>query len=58
MAKNGARRGLSPRDRSGGCFLRDVVSAAVYIVFSDDSVLVTGTIMDFSRYPVGAPPNF
>ena len=36
---------------------RDVALAAAYFA-SDDSALVTGTVMDFEQYPVGAPPNF
>jgi len=36
---------------------RDVALAAAYFA-SDDSALVTGTIMDLEQYPVGAPPNF
>jgi len=36
---------------------RDVAIATAYFA-SDDSALITGTIMDFEQYPVGAPPNF
>ena len=36
---------------------RDVAIAATYFA-SDDSALVTGTIMDLEQYPVGAPPNW
>jgi len=36
---------------------RDVASAAAYFA-SDDSALVTGSVMDLEQYPVGAPPNF
>jgi NAD(P)-dependent dehydrogenase (short-subunit alcohol dehydrogenase family) len=36
---------------------RDVAVAAAYFA-SDDSALVTGTVMDLEQYPVGAPPNF
>ena len=36
---------------------RDVAIAAAYFA-SDDSALVTGTVMDLEQYPVGAPPNF
>jgi NAD(P)-dependent dehydrogenase (short-subunit alcohol dehydrogenase family) len=35
----------------------DVALAAAYFA-SDDSALVTGTVMDLEQYPVGAPPNF
>jgi NAD(P)-dependent dehydrogenase (short-subunit alcohol dehydrogenase family) len=35
----------------------DVAIAAAYFA-SDDSALVTGTVMDLEQYPVGAPPNF
>ncbi len=35
----------------------DVAVAAAYFA-SDDSALVTGTIMDLEQYPVGAPPNW
>jgi len=35
---------------------RDVALAAAYFA-SDDSALVTGTIMDLEQHPVGAPPN-
>ena len=35
----------------------DVAIAAAYFA-SDDSGLVTGTVMDLEQYPVGAPPNF
>jgi NAD(P)-dependent dehydrogenase (short-subunit alcohol dehydrogenase family) len=35
----------------------DVAIAAAYFA-SDDSALVTGTIMDLEQYPVGAPPNW
>ena len=34
----------------------DVAIAAAYFA-SDDSALVTGTVMDLEQYPVGAPPN-
>ena len=34
----------------------DIALAAAYFA-SDDSALVTGTIMDLEQYPVGAPPN-
>ncbi len=36
---------------------RDVAAAAAYFA-SDDSALVTGTIMDLEQFPVGAPPNW
>jgi NAD(P)-dependent dehydrogenase (short-subunit alcohol dehydrogenase family) len=36
---------------------QDVAMAAAYFA-SDDSALVTGTIMDLDQFPVGAPPNF
>jgi NAD(P)-dependent dehydrogenase (short-subunit alcohol dehydrogenase family) len=36
---------------------RDVAVAAAYFA-SDDSALVTGTIMDLEQFPVGAPPNW
>jgi NAD(P)-dependent dehydrogenase (short-subunit alcohol dehydrogenase family) len=36
---------------------RDVAIAAAYFA-SDDSALVTGTVMDLEQYPVGAPPNW
>jgi NAD(P)-dependent dehydrogenase (short-subunit alcohol dehydrogenase family) len=35
----------------------DVAIAAAYFA-SDDSALVTGTVMDMEQYPVGAPPNW
>jgi len=35
----------------------DIAIAAAYFA-SDDSALVTGTVMDLEQYPVGAPPNF
>jgi NAD(P)-dependent dehydrogenase (short-subunit alcohol dehydrogenase family) len=35
----------------------DVALAAAYFA-SDDSALVTGTVMDLEQYPVGAPRNF
>jgi NAD(P)-dependent dehydrogenase (short-subunit alcohol dehydrogenase family) len=35
----------------------DIAVAASYFA-SDDSALVTGTIMDLEQYPVGAPPNW
>jgi NAD(P)-dependent dehydrogenase (short-subunit alcohol dehydrogenase family) len=35
----------------------DIAIAAAYFA-SDDSALVTGTIMDLDQHPVGAPPNF
>lgn len=35
---------------------RDVAIAAAYFA-SDDSALVTGTVMDLEQYPIGAPPN-
>lgn len=35
----------------------DVAVAAAYFA-SDDSALVTGTVMDLEQYPVGAPPNW
>jgi len=34
----------------------DVALAAAYFA-SDDSALVTGTVMDLEQHPVGAPPN-
>jgi len=34
----------------------DVALAAAYFV-SDDSALVSGTVMDLEQHPVGAPPN-
>jgi len=36
---------------------RDVAIAAAYFA-SDDSALVTGSVMDLEQYPVGAPPNW
>jgi NAD(P)-dependent dehydrogenase (short-subunit alcohol dehydrogenase family) len=36
---------------------RDVAVAAAYFA-SDDSALVTGTVMDLEQFPVGAPPNW
>jgi NAD(P)-dependent dehydrogenase (short-subunit alcohol dehydrogenase family) len=36
---------------------RDVALAAEYFA-SDASEAITGTIMDFEQYPVGAPPNW
>jgi NAD(P)-dependent dehydrogenase (short-subunit alcohol dehydrogenase family) len=36
---------------------RDIALAAAYFA-SDDSALVTGTVMDLEQYPVGAPPNW
>jgi len=35
----------------------DIAIAAAYFA-SDDSALVTGTVMDLEQYPVGAPPNW
>ncbi len=35
----------------------DIASAAAYFA-SDDSALVTGTVMDLEQYPVGATPNW
>ena len=35
----------------------DVALAAAYFA-SDDSALVTGSVMDLEQYPVGAPPNW
>ena len=35
----------------------DVAIAAAYFA-SEDSALVTGTVMDLEQYPVGAPPNW
>jgi NAD(P)-dependent dehydrogenase (short-subunit alcohol dehydrogenase family) len=35
----------------------DIAVAAAYFA-SDDSALVTGTVMDLEQYPVGAPPNW
>jgi len=35
----------------------DIAVAAAYFA-SDDSALVTGTVMDLEQHPVGAPPNF
>jgi NAD(P)-dependent dehydrogenase (short-subunit alcohol dehydrogenase family) len=35
----------------------DVAIAAAYFA-SDDSAVVTGTVMDLEQYPVGAPPNW
>ena len=36
---------------------RDVAIPVAYFA-SDDSALVTGTVMDLEQYPVGAPPNW
>jgi NAD(P)-dependent dehydrogenase (short-subunit alcohol dehydrogenase family) len=36
---------------------QDIAVAAAYFA-SDDSALVTGTVMDLEQYPVGAPPNW
>jgi NAD(P)-dependent dehydrogenase (short-subunit alcohol dehydrogenase family) len=36
---------------------RDVALAALYFA-SDESALVTGSILDVEQYPVGAPPNW
>lgn len=36
---------------------RDVAMAALYFA-SDESELVTGSILDVEQYPVGAPPNW
>ena len=36
---------------------RDVGMAALYFA-SDESELVTGSILDMEQYPVGAPPNW
>src|SRR3954468_1472033 len=35
----------------------DIAIAAAYFA-SDDSALVSGTVMDLEQYPVGAPPNW
>jgi NAD(P)-dependent dehydrogenase (short-subunit alcohol dehydrogenase family) len=35
----------------------DIASAVAYFA-SDDSALVTGTVMDLEQFPVGAPPNW
>jgi NAD(P)-dependent dehydrogenase (short-subunit alcohol dehydrogenase family) len=35
----------------------DVANAVAYFA-SDDSALVTGTVMDLEQFPVGAPPNW
>ena len=35
----------------------DVALAAAYFA-SDDSALVTGTVMDLEQFPIGAPPNW
>ena len=35
----------------------DVAAAVVYFA-TDDSALVTGTVMDLEQYPLGAPPNW
>ena len=35
----------------------DIAMAAAYFA-SDDSALVTGSVMDLEQYPVGAPPNW
>ena len=35
----------------------DVAIPAAYFA-SDDSALVTGTVMDLEQYPIGAPPNW
>jgi len=36
---------------------RDVAIPVAYFA-SDDSALVTGTVMDLEQYPIGAPPNW
>jgi NAD(P)-dependent dehydrogenase (short-subunit alcohol dehydrogenase family) len=36
---------------------RDIAVAAAYFA-SDDSAVVTGTIMDLEQHPIGAPPNW
>ena len=36
---------------------RDVAMAALYFA-SDESELITGSILDLEQYPVGAPPNW
>jgi NAD(P)-dependent dehydrogenase (short-subunit alcohol dehydrogenase family) len=36
---------------------QDIAYAAAYFA-SDESVCVTGTVMDLEQYPVGAPPNW
>lgn len=36
---------------------RDIAHAALYFA-SDESELVTGSILDIEQYPVGAPPNW
>jgi NAD(P)-dependent dehydrogenase (short-subunit alcohol dehydrogenase family) len=35
----------------------DVANAVVFFA-SDESAMVTGSVMDFEQYPVGAPPNW
>ncbi len=36
---------------------RDVAMAALYFA-SDESELVTGSVLDVEQHPVGAPPNW
>ncbi len=36
---------------------RDIAYAAAYFA-SDESEVITGTVMDFEQHPVGAPPNW
>jgi NAD(P)-dependent dehydrogenase (short-subunit alcohol dehydrogenase family) len=36
---------------------RDIALAALYFA-SDESELITGSVLDIEQYPVGAPPNW
>jgi NAD(P)-dependent dehydrogenase (short-subunit alcohol dehydrogenase family) len=36
---------------------RDIALAALYFA-SDESELVTGSVLDLEQHPVGAPPNW
>jgi NAD(P)-dependent dehydrogenase (short-subunit alcohol dehydrogenase family) len=36
---------------------RDIALAALYFA-SDESELITGSVLDLEQYPVGAPPNW
>jgi NAD(P)-dependent dehydrogenase (short-subunit alcohol dehydrogenase family) len=42
----------------GRLLLPQDIAAAVEYFASDDSAVVTGTVMDLEQYPVGGPPNW
>ncbi len=56
-AKNWLEEAMATRPFGRLLLPRDIALAALYFA-SDESELVTGSVLDIEQYPVGAPPNW